>query len=361
MNNKIICFTDSLGLGGAQRQLVGLSLLLAKKGYDVKVLLYHDIPFYKHILDDSSIESVVIQGSGTIVSRILLLLKYLRKTDPDVIIAYQSSPSLIACLLRPYLHCKKLIVSERNSLQKLSLKVRVLSLLWRFADYIVPNSNSTTNFIKKNIPKYSDKLVTITNFIDTNLFVPAVKAHYRDTGVLKIVSLGRITSEKNILEYIKAVDIVRRRGLSIEVTWYGDTDNAEYDNECRGLIEDRNLKDVFKFHPAQKNVLDLYQGADVFCLPSLFEGFPNVVCEAMSCGVPILCSNICDNPMIVEDGGNGILFSPESAEYIAEAIVKYINQPQEKKIQMGARSRELAVEKFSSNVFIKKYIDLIER
>ena len=98
----------------------------------------------------------------------------------------------------------------------------------------------------------------------------------------------------------------------------------------------------------------------MFCLPSLFEGFPNVVCEAMSCGLPILCSNICDNPLIVEDGGNGILFSPYCAENIADAIIKYINLSEDKKVQMGVRSRELALEKFSSEVFIQKYIDLIE-
>ena len=360
MNGKIICFTDSLGLGGAQRQLVGLSVLLTKKGYNVTVLLYHDIPFYKHILDESNIESIVIPGSSTIIGRIWHLLRYFRSLDPDIVIAYQSSPSLIACLLKPFLRYKKLIVSERNTSQKISFKGRVLSLLWRFADYIVPNSYSQTNFIKKHIPKYSDKLVTITNFIDTDLFIPATKAHVEDAGALKIVSLGRISAQKNVLEYIKAVDIVKRRGLDIKVTWYGDTDNAEYDNECRGLIEERNLMDVFKFHHAQKNVLQLYQEADVFCLPSLCEGFPNVVCEAMSCGMPILCSNICDNPLIVGDGDNGILFSPESAEYIAEAIIKFINLPEDKKTQMGIRSRELALEKFSSDVFIKKYIDLIE-
>lgn len=45
-----------------------------------------------------------------------------------------------------------------------------------------------------------------------------------------------------------------------------------------------------------------YRKADVFCLPSLYEGYPNVVAEAMSCGLPILCSNVCENPYIVEEG-----------------------------------------------------------
>lgn len=357
MNNKILCFSDSLGLGGAQRQLVGLASLLKEKGYDVTVLLYHNIPFYKHLLDENDVKSVCISSSA--LTRVWYLYRYLKKSTYDVIIAYQSSPSILACFLRPFIPLKKLIVSERGTSEIITVKTRILFKLWRFADYIVPNSYSQTNFIKKNVPKYSNKVTTITNFIDTNHFIPshAIKI---ENCPLRIVSLGRITHQKNIIKYIEAIYLVKCFGHDIEVMWYGDTDNSEYNNLCKDLIHKYNLEKVFAFYPANKNVMPLYQDADVFCLPSLYEGFPNVVCEAMSCGLPILCSNICDNPLIVEDGENGILFSPDRAENIADAIIKYMNLSDEKKVQMGVRSRELALEKFSSEVFIQKYIDLIE-
>lgn len=357
MNNRVVCFTDSLGLGGAQRQLVGLATLLKNKGYQITVLLYHDIPFYKHILDENHIDSVVVSGSPFM--RLWRLYRYLKKNPCDIVVAYQSAPSMIACLLRPFLSFKTLIVSERGTSEVISFKTKLLFKLWRFADYIVPNSYSQTYFIKQNAPQYIDKLVTITNFIDTDMFVPApISKSYSET--IKILSLGRITSQKNIIEYIKAIDIVSKKGYKIKILWYGNTDNAEYELQCRCLVKSYALEEIFEFLPAVNDVVPLYQQANVFCLPSLFEGFPNVVCEAMSCGLPILCSNICDNPLIVEDGGNGILFSPDCAENIADAIIKYINLSEGKKVQMGVRSRELALEKFSSEVFIQKYINLIE-
>ena len=51
---------------------------------------------------------------------------------------------------------------------------------------------------------------------------------------------------------------------------------------------------------------------DAFCLPSFKEGYPNVIVEAMSCELPVLCSKICENPVIVEDNINGFLFDPHN-------------------------------------------------
>ena len=354
---KIVCFTDSLGLGGAQRQLVGLATLLKNKGYDVTVLLYHNIPFYKQILDDCGIESVVI--SGGYITRILRLYKYLRNCEIDVIIAYQSMPSLIACLLRSFIDCKKLIVSERSTSEKITFKKRILFRLWKYADYIVPNSYSQESFIRNTVPQYSDKLTVITNFIDTKVYVPKSSAPINE-NTLTLLTLARVTPIKNILEYIRAIHIVRQQGYEVSALWYGDTDCVEYQQQCHSLISKYNLSSSFIMRPAQNDVVSLYHAADVLCLPSLSEGCPNVICEAMGCGMPILCSDVCDNPRIVEDGENAILFRTDCAERIAEAIIQYIHLPLYKKQQMGIRSRELALLRFSSDVFIRKYINLIE-
>ena len=57
---KILLFIDSLGPGGAQRQLVGLSGLLQKRGHELKVCTYHQIDFYKHYLDENNIPNEII-------------------------------------------------------------------------------------------------------------------------------------------------------------------------------------------------------------------------------------------------------------------------------------------------------------
>jgi glycosyltransferase involved in cell wall biosynthesis len=80
----------------------------------------------------------------------------------------------------------------------------------------------------------------------------------------------------------------------------------------------------------------------------------------MCCGLPILCGNVCDNPYIIEEGKNGLLFNPKSAEDIAEKILVICNLSVEDRTIMGERSLTIAKEKFSKRIFIEKYISLIE-
>ena len=79
----------------------------------------------------------------------------------------------------------------------------------------------------------------------------------------------------------------------------------------------------------------------------------------MSCGKPVLCSRVCDNPNIVVEGGNGLMFDPFDINDIAETIEKYICLPDKLRYDMGKLSREIAVKMFSRENFIKKYIDIL--
>lgn len=99
----------------------------------------------------------------------------------------------------------------------------------------------------------------------------------------------------------------------------------------------------------------------MFCLPSLFEGYPNVVAEAMSCGLPILCSNVYENPYIVEEGVNGLLFDPNKPKDIAGAISKMVGLSHGERQDMGKRNRQLCLERNTEDAFLKSYLDLIEK
>lgn len=90
-----------------------------------------------------------------------------------------------------------------------------------------------------------------------------------------------------------------------------------------------------------------------------YEGFPNVVCEAMCCGLPILCSNVCDNPRIVEYGENGFLFEPSDSQEMAKEIMRFANLSDKEKEMMRTTNREKAISLFSSETFLKKYMEII--
>ena len=105
------------------------------------------------------------------------------------------------------------------------------------------------------------------------------------------------------------------------------------------------MENVFVFHSPSSSIQDEYCRADVFCLPSLYEGFPNVLCEAMSCGKPVLSSRVCDNPNIVKEGENGLLFDPNNTDDIAETVERFIDLSSEKNDEFEKILSELIEQK----------------
>ena len=85
-----------------------------------------------------------------------------------------------------------------------------------------------------------------------------------------------------------------------------------------------------------------------------------MICEAMASGLPVACSNVCDNGRYVEDGVNGFLFNPKVPDSIAESIEKLIGLDVDRYNTFCRMSRQYAEERFSYNTFVNSYIKLIE-
>lgn len=350
MNKKIICLIEDLSSGGAERQLSGLAVLLKERGCDVEVWTYYPGDFYLPALKQAGVKYRYIKEAQSSKSRIPVLYKEVKKAKPDTVIAYLDTACIVACLLKVLGLKFNLIVSERNTTQQLTRRERVKFFMYRFANHIVPNSYTQYEFVKKHFPKLENKMTCITNFVDTDKFVPAI-AHEELYDTLNLLTVARLMPQKNILKYIEAIKKVLDEGVKVNVSWYGNDLEDEYSTSCKNLIKKLGINDNFHFFAAKRNILEEYQKADVFCLSSFYEGFPNVVCEAMCCGLPILCSNVCDNPHIVEQGKNGFLFNPADSQEMARNIIKFAKLSDKEKKMMRAENRKKAITRNNSVFF----------
>lgn len=354
---RVLCLIDSLASGGAQRQMVGLANLLKGEGYQVKVVTYFDIPFYLPQLQGSRIDYEYVACSTGLVDRLRRLDRTIKQFQPDVVVSYLDTPNILACLLHIANKSRwKLIVSERNTTQVLSRRERIKFSLYRFADSIVPNSYSQRDFMAKHYSQYVDKCHVITNFVDTEIFSPWIKK--TDSNVSRIIGVGRILKQKNIPMLIEAIKNTIENGYNVRVDWYGEKFDT-YD-ECMRLINQYGLESVFQFHEPCNNIIEKYRESDLFVLPSIYEGFPNVLCEAMSCGLPVIATDVCDNGRIVQHEGNGYLISSNDTSKLTERLLQFMDLPLERRKSMGDKSRSIAVDMFSKESFVKKYIMLFE-
>lgn len=355
---KILCLIDSLESGGAQRQLVGLAGLLQKRGYKTSVACYHKKVFYAPDIERYGVELIKLTPCNNMLSKFAHVYRLLKEQRYDVVIAYIRGPEVISCLAKIFLrHKYLLIVSERNVKKNMTVLNKLEFMLYSMADYIVSNSYTQNEIIRRKFHFLTKKALAIHNFVDTEYFFPK---SYLPNKATRMLVVGRIIPVKNAIGLIKAAKIAKDNDVDFSIDWYGDARDKDYYKLVLQAIDDCQLADIFKFHEATTNIRYQYQDCDLFCLPSFSEGCPNVIVEAMSCGKPILCSNVCDNAIIVKDGVNGFLFDPNDTGDMADAIEKFSNLSQEQKLEFGQKSRQLAIENFSMDSFVEKYIQLIE-
>ena len=355
---KILLFTDSLGAGGAQRQLVGLAKMLNEIGFHVKVCTYYNQDFYKSFLDNNHIENELIPHADNSRKRITSVRSYFIKENPDWVIAYQETPSLVSCMCRLLGAKFKLIVSERNTTQQIGMNERVRFFLYRFADAIVPNSYAQEKFLISRCPWMKRTVKTISNFVDIESFSPVYK---KRGDIANFLVVGSIAASKNTHGLLEACKLLKQNQVKVHFTWYGWTDNPNaYMLEMKSLIKQYDIADYVEFKNKRLDIAFAYKNAEYYCMPSFFEGTPNVLCEAISSGLPSATSNVCDNAIYTKEGYNGVLFDPSKPAEIAASIEKLINLSEEDYSLFCHNSRNLAEERLSKEVFLNKYLDIIK-
>ena len=355
---KIVCLIEDLSPGGAERQLVYLASELKKKGHDVQVWTYYPDTFYLPLLKEVGVEYLYFPEAEDKKRRAFILRNNLKKFNPDTVIAYLDTACMMACVIKAIGARFKLLVSERNTTQCLSKKEKLKFFLYRFADYIVPNSKTQSDFISIKYPYLRRKIRTITNYVDTDKFKPLNLAVSHD-GINLMVA-GRIVPQKNPMALMQAIRILRDEGIKIDVTWYGNSYDDKFTLECYTCLKSLDIEESFLFKPSVANIESIYPKYDAFCLPSIYEGFSNVLCEAMSCGLPIICSRVADNPFIAQENENAFFFNPYSVEDIVNSIRKFALLGDIERHKMGVMSRSLALKKFSKEKFVESYLSVFE-
>lgn len=346
-----------LGAGGAQCQLVGLAILLHKANYNVKVCTYYPHDFYKSCLDENGVKNEIIPQASNTKKRIWKVYRYFKKEKPDWVIAYQETPSLVACTAKMMGCNYNLLVSERNTTQIIGMNERARFFLYHWADAIVPNSYSQENWLINNYPWMKSRITTITNFVDLHKF--AYTEHRRRT-IPEIMVAASGWESKNLHGFIKACKILKDSGTKFHCTWYGLIgDLTEYQKRAIELIKNLDIEDVFTLTYKTKEIHKKYQEADYFCLPSFYEGTPNVICEAISTGLPVMCSKICDNDIYVKDDINGILFNPNDTKSISSSIMHFLNFSSDEYENQRKQSRRIAEELLTKDNFLVKYLKII--
>ena len=360
----VTCFINSLAGGGAEHQLIILANLLCERGFRVTFLTYNDSDDGQYTLNPKiAYKSIVTKGGR--VRKLWEISKFLYKHQTDCFISYRAPVNSILLLPMLFRRNVKVIVGERNFTWGNPTLVERLNfaLLYRRADYIVPNSISQMNYIVAKKPQFKDKTITIRNYTELDKYEPKESPN----GEKMIFSIFcRYAEQKNYSNFAKAVCLLRDKGYKkCLFNWYGKIKNDEGNTNIHyirflDLIKELGLEEMIELHDLVIDVPEKMKKADVICLPSLYEGFSNSLSEAICCAKPVVASNVSDNALMVKDGVNGYLFNPMSVEEMSDALIKMYNTTVDTRKKMASASRVIAEELFNKDEFVRAYEKLIE-
>lgn len=351
---RVHMLIDSLGSGGAQRQFVCLATGLAARGHTVIARYYHDLDFYRP--SAPGLDVACLSGASPFCRKVSAL-RFAAAGDVDAVISFLDTPNLINCagaLVRPG---RLRIVSERNiDAAGPGIRRRATIAAYRMSDWVV--SNSAVQNRAMMACGHARKACLIRNMVDLRHFAPT-PARIAGRRVLRGVCLASYQPHKN--PRLPARWLATDRASPVELSWYGNVASAALQAEYKAAssLSAASGGRMF-YHDGSTDARSAYQAHDFLYLPSFYEGTPNVICEAMACGLPIICSRVSDNPEIVQEGVNGFLFDPHDPASFGQAVGKLLALGESARHEMGDRNVARAAELFSPSVFIQKWAGLIE-
>ena len=233
----------------------------------------------------------------------------------------------------------------------MNITVSMVKTSYKYADMLVPPCHSHLA-MEKELGADLNKVMVINNGIELDRFRPS--SQKREIPV--IGCFARVVPVKGITFLIEAARIVCNR-YPVDFVVLGDTSDKEYVIECEKKIKELGLEDRFRFM-GHVNPTDWYPKVDIFTLSSLSEGVPYALLEAMSCGIPAVCTAVGGVPEIIANEA-GFVVPPGRPDLLAEKYIKLLDD-KELRQKMGRRATELAAQKYDIKQMGQSFYNLYE-
>lgn len=316
---KVFFLIRSLHPGGAERQMVALANGMADLGHDVTLAIFYSGGKLEQDLN-AQVNLVELHKSGRweVVSFILRLCKAVRIAEPEIIYTFLGTANLLGILLKSVfsvplvwgMRASDMDLSRYGRLHRFHFIVEIL--LSRFADAIIANSYAGAQYLSQR-GFHSERLKVVHNGIDTETYKPLNNS--TADGFFTVGLVARLDPMKDHLNFLNAAVIALKRQPDLRFICIG-----------RGVktlaqeVAERGLKATVTLIEEQEDMPNVYANINVACLSSAFgEGFPNVLGEAMACGVPCVTTRVGDAVRVI--GNTGISVPPENPDALAQGIL----------------------------------------
>jgi glycosyltransferase involved in cell wall biosynthesis len=348
---KIVHVITTLDVGGAEKHLLWLGTAQVQRGHDVSVLYLKGDGSLSGAFTDAGmgVGKVPFEGGGQLLSAVSGLRRQILEREPDVVHTHLLKADALGALAVP--RHTPLVASKHND-ERALLRTSVglaHGLLSRRADRIIALSDHVARFVAEHGRVAAERIRRVYYGVDAETLQPSrPRADLRaDLGlgedVPLLVCVGRIAPQKDHPTLLAAMALLPPEVVLLVVGGDPFGDALERLGE---QVREQGLEGRVRLLGIRHDVPDLLGAADLFVLPSLWEGLGLVFLEAMAARLPVVASNVSAIPEVVEDGVSGWLVPPGEPGLLAEALSDGLAHPDDR-LARGVAGHMRLLERFA--------------
>lgn len=354
-HRHLAIFIPDLSGGGAERVMVTLANRFAAMGHRVDLVLASATGTYMNEIGPGV--RVVDLKSGRMLTSLFPLVRYLRGERPDAMLSAMHHVNIIAILARKLARVAvRLVVSERNSLANLqSVNGRIMRFLMGFlypsADAVIAVTQAGARELVSEFNLERQKVYAIPNPLDIERVKflasePLCHPWFFAGEPPVILAVGRLAPQKDFSTLIEAFAQLRMHRPA-RLVILGEGPLRE---DLERLVQEKGLSDVVSMPGFQENPFKWMARCDLFVLSSRFEGFPNVLVQALACGARVVSTNCPTGPEEILEG-EGLVPIGDQKE-LARSMASALND--KNKVNKG-----LVSDKYSSEDVANRYEEIL--
>ena len=371
MKKKILIIIPSLEIGGGAERAASILSEKLSEIYHISILTFYD--FKKSYSYEGEFYSLKLDSKFWKKSFIIFYIyKKIKLISPDLIISFIDHTNLLLLITKMLFSLKiPLIISVRTNVKERYKKqnkiqnflIKILYKL-RAANKIVTISNGVKDILIKNYYINKKKIITIYNGINSKEVQSKIKEDlnlgiieiFQNPKIIKFITMGRLIELKGHKSLITAFSKVKDHLPNSKLIIIGD---GPLRNELEQQIEKLTLKDHVILLGLVKNPYKYMAKSDIFVFSSKYEGLPNVLPEALACGLPIISTNCEWGPKeILNNGEYGMLVRVGDSDDLAEKMITLAKN--EELLSYYIKKSSERISQFDINRIIKKWIYLID-
>ena len=351
---RVLHIIGQLGVGGCEKQLLELCRRMDRDAIEQAVAYYSPDPqCMREAFAETGVRLYYVNKFGGIsLWRFFLTLRgFIRDFQPDVIHTWQYSPNCWGRLAGLSCGHRRFIASERTAMRSPPPILRAFEMLFGRWTVYTANTEAVANAMRRSTGIPPERIHITHNGVEMK---PIDKQQARlevraELGVPSdapiVLAVGRLTKAKNYPMFLRVAGRVARKRPDAVFVIAG---HGELKEPLEALRARLNLERSVRMLGIRSDVPRLMAAADVFCLCSLWEGFPNVLVEAMASGLPAVSTDFAGVGEILDDGGAsiGARVGLDRDDAMADCVLRWLSDP-EQRASIGCAGRESAERRFS--------------